>query len=457
MGGIIAALPEPPMTTPTPPAHPNQFELLRQRRFAPFFWTQFLGAANDNVFKFAFTVMVTYQMSVSWLPVEMAGLVIGALFILPFLLFSATSGQLADKYSKTSVMRFVKSLEIAIMLLGSVGFFSANAALLLLCVFLMGLHSTLFGPVKYAYLPQVLSHHELTGGNGVVEMGTFVAILLGNVTGGLLVAIPAIGPQSVAVACVALAVLGRWVAGQIPASDATDPALRINWNPVTETWRNLRLAREDLPVFHALLGISWMWFFGAVFLSEFPSFAREVLHGDAQVASALLVIFSLGIGSGSLLCERLSRGQVEIGLVPLGAIGMTVFSVDLFFASRALPVSDLMPLPIFFAKSAHWRVMADLALLSLFTGLYSVPMYALIQQRSHATHRARIIAANNIINSLFMIASALIAGALLAAGWSIPHVFLFTGLANAVVSGSIFLLMPQYPRQFVAWLRASRG
>ena len=445
------------MTTPPPPAHANQFALLGQRRFAPFFWTQFLGAANDNVFKFAFTVMVTYQMSVSWLPVEMAGLVIGALFILPFLLFSATSGQLADKYSKTTVMRLVKSLEIAIMLVGAVGFFSANAALLLLCVFLMGCHSTLFGPVKYAYLPQVLSHHELTGGNGVVEMGTFVAILLGNVVGGLLVAIPDIGPQSVAFACVAMAVLGRWVAGQIPALDATDPALRINWNPVTETWRNLRLAREDLPVFHALLGISWMWFFGAVFLSEFPAFAREVLHGDAQVASALLVIFSLGIGTGSLLCERLSRGHVEIGLVPLGAIGMTVFSVDLFFASRALPPSDLMSLSNFLAQSAHWRVMADLALLSLFTGLYSVPMYALIQQRSHATHRARIIAANNIINALFMIASALIAGALLATGWSIPHIFLFTGLANAVVTGSIFLLMPQYPRQFVAWLRAIRG
>ncbi len=445
------------MTTPPPPAHANQFALLGQRRFAPFFWTQFLGAANDNVFKFAFTVMVTYQMSVAWLPVEMAGLVIGALFILPFLLFSATCGQLADKYSKTSVMRFVKSLEIAIMLVGAVGFFSGHAALLLLCVFLMGLHSTLFGPVKYAYLPQVLAHHELTGGNGVVEMGTFVAILLGNVAGGLLVAIPDIGPQSVAVACLALAVLGRLVAGQIPALDATDPSLRINWNPVTETWRNLRLARENLPVFHSLLGISWMWFFGAVFLSEFPSFAREVLHGDAQVASALLVVFSLGIGIGSLLCERLSRGQVEIGLVPLGAIGMTVFSVDLYFASRSLPPSELMSLSTFLARSAHWRVMADLALLSLFTGLYSVPMYALIQQRSHPTHRARIIAANNIINSMFMIASALIAGALLTAGRSIPEIFLLTGLANAVVTGGIFLLMPQYLSQFASWLRNSRG
>jgi 1-acyl-sn-glycerol-3-phosphate acyltransferase len=446
---------------PTPPtlpaAHTNQFSLLKQRRFAPFFWTQFLGAANDNVFKFAFTVLVTYQLSVSWLPSAMAGLVIGALFILPFLLFSATSGQLADKYSKTEMMRFVKSLEIAIMLVGALGFYTANVGLLLLCTFLMGLHSTLFGPVKFAYLPQVLSDRELTGGNGVVEMGTFVAILLGNVAGGLLIAIPEVGPMSVALACVALALLGRLVAAFIPATPATDPTLRMNWNPVSETWRNLRLAHENLAVFRALLGISWMWFFGAVFLSQFPSLAREVLHGDAQVASLLLVVFSVGIGTGSLLCEVLSRRQVEIGLVPLGAIGMSVFSIDLYFACRVLPASELMSISAFLAKAAHWRVIADLALLSLFAGLYSVPMYALIQQRSQATHRARIIAANNILNALFMIASSVIAGALLSAGCTIPQIILFTGIANAVVAAYIFGLMPEYLIRFVAWVVANLG
>ena len=433
-------------------ADPNQFALLRQRRFAPFFWTQFSGAANDNLFKFAFTVMVTYQLSVSWLPPAMAGLGIGALFILPFLLFSATSGQLADKYDKTRMIRFVKNLEIAIMLVASGGFMAGNVPVLLLCTFLMGVHSTLFGPVKFAYLPQVLSERELTGGNGMVEMGTFVAILLGNVAGGLLVALPGIGHTTVAVACVVLALLGRAVAQFIPSAPATDPGLAIHWNPFTETWRNLKLAHENIVVFRSLLGISWMWFFGAVFLSQFPSFAKEVLHGNEQVASLLLVVFSIGIGTGALLCEVLSRRHVEIGLVPLGAIGMSVFAIDLYFASRSLPASEVMQLAAFLAQPAHWRVMADLALLSLFAGLYSVPMYALIQMRSQPTHRARIIAANNILNALFMIASAVIAGALLGAGFTVSQVFLFTGLANAVVAFYIFLLVPEYLLRFVAWV-----
>ena len=433
-------------------AHPNQFALLRQRRFAPFFWTLFSGAANDNLFKFAFTVMVTYQLSVGWLPPAMAGLVIGALFILPFLLFSATSGQLTDKIEKTRMIRFVKNLEIGIMLLAAWGFMSANVPVLLGCTFLMGLHSTLFGPVKFAYLPQVLSERELTGGNGMVEMGTFVAILMGNVVGGLLVAVPQVGPTYVAVACVALALAGRLVAQGVPPAPATDPGLVINWNPVTETWRNLKLAHGNIVVFRSLLGISWMWFFGAVFLSQFPSFAKEVLHGNEQVASLLLVVFSIGIGTGSLLCEVLSRRHVEIGLVPLGAIGMSVFAIDLYFASSSLPPAEVMGLGAFVAQPQHWRVMADLALLSLFAGLYSVPMYALIQMRSQPTHRARIIAANNILNALFMIASSLIAGAMLGAGCSVPQIFLFTGLANAVVAFYIFLVVPEYLLRFVAWM-----
>lgn len=437
-------------TEPAP--HPNQFALLRQRRFAPFFWTLFAGAANDNLFKFAFTVMVTYQLGVSWMPPSMAGLVIGALFILPFLLFSATSGQLTDKYEKTRMIRFVKNLEIAIMLVAAVGFVLAQPVVLLACVFLMGLHSTLFGPVKFAYLPQVLHERELTGGNGMVEMGTFVSILLGNVAGGLLVALPEVGHSAVAVACLALALVGRLAAQWIPAVPATDPGLVVNWNPVTETWRNLKLAHGNTVVFRSLLGISWMWFFGAVFLSQFPSFAKEVLHGNEQVASLLLVVFSVGIGVGSLLCEVLSRRQVEIGLVPLGAIGMSVFAIDLYFASRSLPPAEVMGLAAFVAQPAHWRVMADLALLSLFAGLYSVPMYALIQMRSQPTHRARIIAANNILNALFMIGSSLIAGALLGAGFTVPQIFLFTGIANAVVAFYIFLIVPEYLLRFVAWV-----
>lgn len=435
--------------------HPNQFALLRQRRFAPFFWTQFSGAANDNLFKFAFTVMVTYQLQLAWLPPAMAGLVIGALFILPFLLFSATSGQLADKYDKRTLILVVKRLEIAIMALAAFGFFNANVPVLLVCTFLMGLHSTLFGPVKFAYLPHHLNERELTGGNGMVEMGTFVAILLGNVAGGLIIAVPEIGPHHVGFSCVAMAVLGRVVAHWIPPSPATDPGLRINWNPFTETWRNLKLAHENVVVFRSLLGISWMWFFGAVFLSQFPSFAKEVLHGNEQVASLLLVVFSVGIGIGSLMCEMLSRRHVEIGLVPLGAIGMSLFAVDLYFASRGLPPASSLTVGQFVAAPGHWRVMADLALLSLFAGLYSVPMYALIQLRAQPTHRARIIAANNILNALFMIASSLIAGVLINLGVTIPQIFLLVGLANAVVAFYIFMLVPEYLLRFVAWV-ASR-
>ncbi|MFO1263734.1 MAG: MFS transporter [Rhodoferax sp.] len=446
-----------PVAAPVPAAHahPNQFALLRQRRFAPFFWTQFAGAANDNLFKFAFTVMVTYQLQVSWMAPAMAGLVIGALFILPFLLFSATSGQLADKYDKRTLILFVKRLEIVIMALAAWGFFSTNVPILLGCTFLMGVHSTLFGPVKFAYMPQVLSERELTGGNGMVEMGTFVAILLGNVAGGLIIAVPEIGAHHVGLACVGMALVGRVVAHFIPAAPATDPQLVINWNPVSETMRNLKLAGENVVVFRSLLGISWMWFFGAVFLSQFPSLAKEVLHGDEHVASLLLVVFSIGIGIGSLLCEVLSRRHVEIGLVPLGAIGMSVFSIDLYAATHALPASAAMDVAGFLAVGAHWRVLTDLLLLSLFAGLYSVPMYALIQMRSQPTHRARIIAANNILNALFMIASSVIAGALLKTGFTIPQIFLFTGLANAVVAAYIFLLVPEYLLRFVAWV-ASR-
>jgi len=432
--------------------HPNQFALLTQRRFAPFFWVQFLGAGNDNLFKFAFTVLVTYQLQVAWLPPALAGLVIGALFILPFLLFSATSGQLADKLDKAVLVRFVKSLEIVIMLLAGYGFLHRDVPVLLGCVFLMGLHSTLFGPVKFAYLPQHLSEREITGGNGMVEMGTFVAILLGQVAGGLLISLPEWGAHLVAGSCFGVAVLGRVLAQAVPVSPATDPGLRINWNPVSETWRNLKLAHENVAVFRSLLGISWMWFFGAVFLSMFPAFAKEVLHGDEKVASLLLVVFSVGIGIGSLLCEVLSRRHVEIGLVPLGAIGMSVFSVDLYFASRGLPPSAELSLAGFVGLPAHWRVMADLALLSLFAGLYSVPMYALIQLRSQPTHRARIIAANNILNALFMIVSAIGVGVLLKAGFSIPQVFLIVGLLNAVVAFYIFLLVPEYLLRFIAFV-----
>ncbi|MEO8135093.1 MAG: MFS transporter, partial [Betaproteobacteria bacterium] len=397
-----------PEATTTSPAPTGQFALLRQRRFGPFFWTQFCGAGNDNVFKVAFTSLITYQAArFSGLDSGTAAFIISAVFILPFVLFSATAGQLADKYDKARLMRLVKSLEIAIMALAAWGFIGYNAGILLGATFLMGLHSTLFGPVKYAYLPQFLQPEELTGGNGMVEMGTFVAILIGTIAGGQLASIPDVGPWWVAGATLAIAATGRIVATLIPAAPSSDPNLVLNWNPVSETWKNLKLAKGNRTVFLSLLGISWLWFFGATFLTSFFNFAKDVLGGDTQVVTVLLAVFSIGVGTGSLLCERLSGHKVEIGLVPFGSIGMTVFGVDLFFASHALHPAGIAGVGVFLAHHAHWRVLADLFLLSMFAGFYSVPLYALIQTRCEPTHRARIIAANNILNALFMIASAL--------------------------------------------------
>jgi hypothetical protein len=323
----------------------------------------------------------------------------------------------------------------------------------------MGCHSTLFGPAKFAYLPQVLREDELVGGNGMVEMGTFVAILLGNMLGGLLVALPGVGQGAAALACVLIAVAGRVAAGLIPPVAPPVIATPMRWNPFSETVANLRLGAQDPVVFRAMLAISWMWFFGAVFLSQFPAFAKDVLHGDEQVASLLLVLFSVGVGAGALLCESLGRrggAQAQgLGLVPIGALGMSAFAVDLYIAVRGLPPSALMDASAFVAHLAHWRVMADLLCMSLFTGLFSVPLYALIQQRSPAGFRARIIAANNILNAVFMVASALIAAALLGAGLTVPEVFLLTGLANALFCAYVFARVPLYWQALRALLRGS--
>ena len=360
-------------------SQPNQFALLKQKRFAPFFWTQFFGAGNDNIFKFAFTVLATYH-AAEWgnLDPKSAGAIIGGVFILPFVFFSATSGQLADKLEKSSLIRFVKNLEIVIMLAIAVGFFNKNIYLLFSGVFLMGLHSTLFGPVKYAYMPQHLRENELTGGNGMVEMGTFVAILLGTMLGGALVAIPESGAHYVAIVSIIVAVIGRVVAGMVPHSPASDPSLKINWNPFTETWRNLLIAKQNRTVLLSLLGISWLWFFGSIFLTSFTGFAKTVIGGAESVVTLLLALFSIGIGVGSLLCEKLSGSKVEIGLVPFGSIGMTVFAVDLYFASRGLQPGDAIGAMALITEWKYIRVMIDLFLLFFLGELFSVPFYALI-------------------------------------------------------------------------------
>jgi 1-acyl-sn-glycerol-3-phosphate acyltransferase len=418
----------------------SQFTLFSERRFAPLFWTQFLGAANDSLFKFAFTLLATYH-AAEWGGGDpaTAGFVIGAIFIAPFVLFSATAGQLADKYDKATLIRFVKNLEIAVMVIASVGFVTHSAMALYVAVFLMGLHSTLFGPVKYAYLPQHLADSELVGGNGLVEMGTFVAILAGTIAGGLLAKAGTQGAGWIAAACLLIAVAGRLAAHFIPRSPAPQPALAINWNPISETWRNLKVAARNRSVFHSLLGISWLWFVGSLFLTSFTPFARDVLHGDENLVTFLLAVFSIGIGVGALACERLSGRKVEIGLVPFGSIGMTVFAVDLWLASRGTDPNLV-------------RVTIDLFLVAMFGGFFSVPLYAVIQSRAEPTHRARIIAANNILNAIFMIVSALMATALLHAGVTLPQLFLIVGVMNAAVAAYIYLLVPEFLMRFICWL-----
>jgi 1-acyl-sn-glycerol-3-phosphate acyltransferase len=431
----------------------SQFSLLRQRRFAPFFWTQFAGAANDNVFKNAFVVFVTFEAG-SLLQVDAGTIVnlIGAVFILPFMLFSATSGQLADKYEKSALIRWIKLFEIAIMVLGLAGFALGSIALLFAALALLGVHSTLFGPVKYAILPQHLRDDELVGGNGMVEMGTFVAILLGTIAGGLVVAIKPHGALAAGLLTIAIATAGWLAARRIPYTPAVAPALAINWNPASETWRNLALARENPIVWRAMLGISWFWFYGAIYLAQLPAFTQQILGGDEHVFTLLLALFSVGIGAGALLCERLSGRKVELGLVPLGSIGLTLFAVDLWLATRAMRASGQAGVGAFLTEPAHWRVALDIVLLGVFGGLYTVPLYALIQSRSQPSHRSRIIAANNILNALFIVASAGVAIALLGSGLGIPALFLVVGAMNALVALGIYTLVPEFVMRFLAWM-----
>jgi 1-acyl-sn-glycerol-3-phosphate acyltransferase len=431
----------------------SQFALLRQRRFAPFFWTQFLGAFNDNVFKTALLTIITYE-AASWTTADVGLLnnLIPGLFILPFLLFSATAGQLADKFEKSMLTRYVKLLEIAIMLLAAVGWVTHSLWLLVAAVVGMGLHSTLFGPVKYAYLPQQLKAEELVGGNGVIEMGTFVGILLGEVLGAVLVLHKPWGVELVAGGTVAIAVLGWLTSRAVPLTPPPAPHLRINWNPLTETVRNIGYTRQNRTVFLSVLGNSWFWFYGAIMLAQFPLYAKNYLHGDHGVFVLLLTVFSLGIGAGSLLCERLSGHKVEIGLVPFGSIGLSLFGFDLFLASLSYVNTELVGVSGFIGQQGSWRILFDCVMIGVFGGFYIVPLFALIQTRCDPAHLSRTIAGMNIMNALFMVAAALVAMLLLGMGLSIPQIFMVTAVMNAAVALYIFLLVPEFLMRFFAWM-----
>ena len=434
-------------------SEPGQFRLLLERRFAPFFGVQFLGAMNDNVFKQALVILLAYQTaSFTTMSSDVLQNLVQALFILPFFLFSATAGQLADKYEKSRLISVTVAIELVVMMLGAAGFFMHDLKLLLAALFLGGVQSALFGPVKYAILPQQLRESELIGGNGLVEMGTSVAILVGMVLGGWMVSRAGWGIAAVALTTMALSALGLLLSRYIPPAPAADPDLRINWNIVTETWRNFQFMRGNRTVLLSILGISWFWFFGAMFITQFPNLSKNILAGDEHVVTLLLVVFSLGIGVGSLLCERLSGHKIEIGLVPFGSIGMTLFTIDLYFVLAAHIQDAPATLGPFVREFGHWRILADLLLIGMFGSFYIVPLYALVQSRSEASHRSRIIAGNNILNALFIVAASAIAIALFKAGFTIPQLFLVTAALNAAVAIYIYTLVPEFLMRFIVWL-----
>lgn len=432
----------------------NQFQLLRERRFLPFFATQASGAFNDNVFRNATVQLIGFQMGLSVEQVTSYSNIAPALFILPFFLFSASAGQIAEKFEKTRIIRFVKLFEICAMAIAAYGFMTRSPPLLLTVLFLMGLHSTVFGPIKYAILPQALRSDELVGGNGLVEMGTSLSILVGLIVGNTLIAAAGpSGPVYASIAVLVIAVFGYFASRAIPAAPASAPELRFNWNFFGETWRAVRFVAQDRTVFNAVLGISWFWFFGLVFTAQLPNYTTIFLGGTGNVQTVALALFSIGTAIGSLLCERLSGHKVEIGLVPFGSMGLTLFGIDLYFA-RPNPAAQtgLEPLA-FLAAHGNWRIAMDLAVIGVFAGFYIVPLFALVQSRAERSQLSRIIAGNNILNALFMVVASVLSGVLLnMAHLSIPQLFLCAALMNAVVAIYIYTLVPEFLLRFVDWI-----
>jgi len=442
----------------------SQFKLMREQRFRPFFFTQFLGAFNDNLFKTALITLVAFHATgLSSIDGSTLATLLPGLFILPFFLFSATAGQLADKFEKSQIIRYVKVFEIGIMLFASAGFFLHNSWLLATALFMMGMHSTIFGPVKYSYLPQHLKENELIGGNGMIEMGTFVAILLGQVFGAWL-SMQQQHEILTSTAILLIATLGYLTSRSVPNSPAAAPQLKINWNPITQTYRSIQFIWGNQTIWLAIIAISWFWFYGATLLAQFPSLAKNVLNGDESVFILLLSIFSLGIGIGSLMCEKLSKSKVELGLVIFGAIGLTLFGVDLFYVSTSIHESlnhkVFYDYATFIAKHhdaqgqlifTYWRLIADVALIGLFGGFYIVPLYALLQTRAEKSHQSRVIATNNIINALFMVISVGFSILLFKQGFSIPQLFFATAILNVLVMIYLSVRQPEYIKSFLSW------
>lgn len=431
----------------------SQFALLKQRRFLPFFAVQALGAFNDNVYRQAIIGLLGYLAVAQSERLVYTNLA-PALFILPYFLFSAIAGQIAEKLEKQRLIVITTTMEIVVMSLAAVGFLTQNMVVLLVALFCTGLQSTLFGPVKYSILPSVLKPEELTGGNGLVEMGTSISILCGMIFGGLIFTLAGShGTIVAAVAVIALAVTGNLVARRVPRVEAGAPDLKINWNPIPESLAIMRLTRRTLAVRNAILGVSWFWFVGTVITAQLPGYAEINLGGQPVLYVFALALFSIGTGTGSLLCEKLSGRTVEIGLVPLGAFGISAFMLDLYFARPGQALAAGLNVIEFVHQPGSTRIMIDLLGIGLFTGFFVVPLFALIQSRTPRAELSRVIAGLNIQNSLFIVVAAVVGIALQRwLGWSIPQVFLALAIANTVVAIYIFTIVPEFLMRFLSWL-----
>lgn len=425
-------------TTQMAKEHQSQFRLLASKRFLPLFITQALGAFNDNVFKNALVILLTYSAAASLDGFDTQTLVAiaGAVFIAPFFLFSATAGQLADRYAKAGLVRTIKLLEIGIMALAALGFFLEDQVMLLGVLFLLGTQSAFFGPVKFGILPELLQEDELIGGNALIEAATFLVILIGTLLGSLIV-LRTNGMVAISILGIGIAVFGWLSALKIPDRPAASPDLKINHNVPAETFRMISVAYDDLPIFRSIIGISWFWLVGSVFIILFPVFSRDVLSGNEQIVSMLLAIFAIGIGIGSLICDKLLGGKVRDYYVPVGALGITLFSVDLFFASApmlATPSGEFIGVTAFLQAGENWRILGDLFGIAVCGGLYIVPLMAILQARSEPKMRSRLIAANNALNALAMVGASGLIFWLTDEGTSIPGMFLTIGLLNIPVT-----------------------
>lgn len=434
--------------------HTNQFALLSSRRFLPFFCTQSLGAFNDNVFKNALIVMIAFRLAT-----DEANFLINlaaGLFILPFFLLSATAGQIADKVDKSVLIRRIKLAEIGIVVFGIAALYSGNNYLCLLVLFLLGAQSTFFGPVKYAILPQHLQKTELVGGNALVEMGTFVSILLGTIVGGLLAGFTGEGESGllwISAVITVTAIVGYLASRAIPPAAPPAPELTINYNPVTQTARILKEAAKTPSVFYAIIGISWFWLLGAAYLTQIPSLTRNVLGGSESVVTLLLCCFTIGVAIGSLLCGRLSGGRVELGLVPIGAAGLTIVGILLASSTGSFQPSAEGSVAAFWANDGALGILVNLTLIGIFGGFFIVPLYSMMQERSEPSIRARIIAVNNVLNALFMVVAAILGIVFLnVLGATIPQFFLIIALMNAAVALFVFTKVPEFAMRLLIWL-----